>query len=183
MKAILCERDLPKTRWTEVLPISLFAYRNEKHSTTGFTPSELFLAFRVKDLSLPPISNRYIDTSHFATAAGNIARRRNAAARRFRHKDRYFPRGSEVLVKAPTVGKLDLPGEAATVVEQVDEHTAEVVLGNGRTDLVSTARMSPLPPNRSHSRGGPAAEGSPGDASRPWRERRTPSYLEDYELS
>ena len=145
LKSLLTELELPRNQWTKVVPTALMALRNDKHNTTGFTPAELFFAFRVKDLSLPPLSERYLSPEHFGEAAENIARNRCKVSRR--HEDRQFPSGSTVVLKKPSHGKLELSGSEATVVRQMDSHVVEVDTGD-RQMRVSTARLSPVPEPR-----------------------------------
>ena len=161
IKALLAEQQLPPSRWTHVLPTVLMAVRNDKHATTGFKPTELFFTFRVKDLSLPPISDRFLDIRPHGEAAQNIAQRRFNVRRRF--EDRRFPPGSTVLLRRPQQRKLQLSGDEVKVVRQLDSHVVDVEAG-GRVMRVSTARISPVP----------------NDPSRPVRQRRPPAYLSDY---
>ena len=136
IKALLQETGREVHKWVTVLPTALMAIRNDPHATTGYTPSELLFSFRVKDLSLPALNDRYLCTNA-QRAAKNIAVRRNRAAFRVRHENRVFERGSTVLVKAPSCGKLRLSGREARVVRQIDPHVVEVDDGD-RTTMTST---------------------------------------------
>ena len=128
-----------------MLPLALMALRNDRHGTTGFKPTELFFSFRVKDLSLPPISNRHVALQPHGEAARNIAGRRLKATRRF--KDRHFREGSTALLRRPhRPGKLQLSGEEVRVVRQLDSHVVDVEDSAGRVQRVTTSRISPLPP-------------------------------------
>ena len=207
LKAILQESGKDKSKWTEVVPVALMAKRNDPHSTTGFTPSELMFTFRVKDLSLSPIMHRYIplDRIPIPTAATNIAVRRNAAAQRHRFEDRVFEEGTTVLVRDPSHGKLELTGHEAKVVRQIDPHVVKVEDGR-RSTLVSSARLSPIPPQPLQTEAesrvpgqmktdeGPevmnrtvinrtVAPNSHNSNPSPIRLRRQPNYLSDYDVS
>lgn len=199
IKAFLCERELSRFCWTRVLPTALLACRNEPHSTTGFTPSELFFSFRIKDLSLPPLGNRHIEIENHATAATNIAKRRNRASVSRYTQDRCFPEGSSVIVKSPNIRKLQLPGTVGRVIRQTSSHVVEVEM-NGRKQNVSTSRVSPVPDTLENEVSNSDKEDSDSDTAtpppntdpsyredspRPWRarERRLPMYLKDYDLT
>ena len=168
IKCLLMENEIPSTAWTRVLPAAAMAMRNDVNRSTGFTPSQLFLAFRVRDLSLVPFNQRYLSTQPFGTAARNVAARRHRANSRRRFEDRMFEAGTEVLVKAPATTKLSAQGTPAVVVAQRDAHTVAVDI-DGRMKLESTARVSPLPP---------APTSQP--LRRSQRTTRRPPYLEDY---
>ena len=196
LKALLTELDLPRNQWVRVLPTALMALRNDRHSTTGFTPSELFLSFRVKDLSLPPLNDRYLSLDHFGQAAENIAHNRTRVSRRY--EDRTFPEGSTVMLRRPSHGKLELSGNEVTVVRQLNSHVVEVDTGDRHT-RVSTARVSPVPdvqdagaenPWRRSSTAGAVRVPESRDVERvvpsadervrSSRTRRQPSYLNDF---
>lgn len=197
LKALLCERNLTPNQWTRVLPTALLAYRNEKHATTGFTPSELFFSFRVKDLSLPPVSDRYIGSDHFTVAADNIAKKRNRACDRHHYQNRQFPTGTEVVIKSPTrPRKLETSSTQGVVVDQPNPHVVRVNV-NGHTDSISSARISPLPkpitalPSEDSGpidfveesdTDEPSSHSVSTEVSRPVRNRRLPSYLDDFDV-
>ena len=168
IKASLTERQLPPSRWTQVLPLALMALRNDRHGTTGFKPTELFFSFRVKDLSLPPISDRHVEFTPHGDAARNIAQRRLRVTKRF--KDRQFQEGATALLRRPhRPGKLQFSGEEVKVVRQVDSHVVEVENSGGRVQRVTTSRVSPVQPVRVQQA-----------SSRPTRTRRPPASLKDY---
>lgn len=191
LKALLTELEFPRNQWFKVLPTALMALRNDRHSTTGFTPAELFLSFRVKDLSLPPLSDRYLSIDHFGEAAENIARNRNNVSRKF--EDRNFHQGSSVLLKKPSHGKLELSGKEVKVVRQIDSHVLDVDTGD-RQMRVSTARVSPIPeplgneapvpsnrvPPETYPEMNDAVSSAEDERRRSSRARRLPTYLKDY---
>jgi hypothetical protein len=180
LKCLLLERGLEKERWTSVLPTATMAMRNDRCATTGFTPSELFLAFRVKDLSLLPINARYTNVRPFQAAANRMAEKRHKANSKRFTRDRQFERGSEVLVRAPFKTKLGLPGRKATVIEQRDKYSVLVDI-DGTRRSESTARVSPLPKSDSSNSESPLS--SPlHEIPRPVRLKKLPPRFQDYEL-
>ena len=175
MKCLLLEHSLKPTSWTRVLPTASMAVRNDVNRTTGYTPSQLFLAFRVKDLSLAPTCRRSFSAKLVgANAARRAASQRHRACARKRTEDRWFPEGSEVLIKSPTGSrKLGEAGTKATVINQRDKYTVTVEV-DGQERQESTARVSPVPAAAS-----PPTPVEPVEP-RPIRSRRMPAYLKDY---
>ena len=172
LQCLLLEKKLQNSCWTQVLPTATMAMRNDHNATTGFTPCELFLAFRVKDLSLTLVNARYTSIRPFRTAAQRMAARRHKANSRRRTRNRRFERGAEVVVRSPRTSKLSLPGRPATVVDQADNYTITVDI-DGVVKNESTARVSPLPK---------PTPTSPVFSPRPVRTKKLPSRFDDYEL-
>ena len=167
IKCLLTDNELPSTAWTQVLPTAGMALRNDVNRSTGFTPAQLFLAFRVRDLSLVPFNSRFLPMQPFGTAAARVARRRHRENARRPHRNQWFEPGAEVLVKSPSTTKLSAPGTPAVVVGQQNPHTV-VVEADGRQHNESVARVAPLPPAT--------------ELRRSQRVRRAPPYLQDYVL-
>jgi len=190
IKSLLCENDFDRNRWRRVLPVALMTYRNQFHKTTGFTPSQLFLSFKVKDLSLVNVADRFVTFNDFRTASKNIARRRSRAAKKHHYQNRHFPEGSSVIVKSVHKQKLGPAGEEATVVEQLNDHVVRITK-DGRETNVSSARISPLPldlppmpsdVSNSHEIDLNVSDVSTSESPRPNRSRQPPAYLKDYIL-
>ena len=173
MKCLLLEYDLQPTSWTRVLPTAAMAVRNDVNRTTGYTPSQLFLAFRTKDLSLAPACRRSFPVKALgANAARRAATVRHRACSQRRGENRRFSEGSEVLVKSTRKPpKLEVGGAQGVVTKQLDNYTVAVEL-DGSEQLCSTARVSPVP----------AAATATASSPRPTRTRRIPSYLKDFEV-
>ena len=118
MKCLLTDHELPPTAWTRVIPTAGMAIRNDVNRSTGFTPSQLFLSFRVRDLSLVPFNGRFLPMQPFGTAAARVASRRHRENARRPQKKQWFEPGAEVLVKqgSPTCGPRAACGPRGFVV-------------------------------------------------------------------
>ena len=176
IKCLLLEYDLQPNSWTRVLPTAAMAVRNDVNRTTGYTPSQLFLAFRVKDLSLAPACRRSLPIKALgANAARRAASVRHRACSRKRGQNRWFPKGSEVVIKPTQKPPKLTVGTKAIVTNQVDQYTVAVEL-DGKEHHCSTARVSPVPAGVSS----PCPKPPPATSSA--RTRRLPGYLKDYKV-
>jgi len=140
---LLTETNSNRSEWLKYLPTALFNYRTAVHSTTKYRPVDLFFGFRVREFL--PLNSVKLDSTIAKDAAKNIAYNRNNSTKRF-SKNRYFPVGSQVMVKSPFSfkGKLKCNGNIATVIKQLDSHVYRARMEDGFESNVSSARLSPV---------------------------------------
>ena len=141
--ALLDERNLTKEHWVSVMAPALFAYRNDVHSTTGYTPSQLIFSFNTKDFNTLKRS-RYMGIEDIAQVCTNIEHNRRLKTKNIKTVNQTFSPGQEVLIKAISRAKLDPRGYEATVTHQRNSHVVEVDMG-GKPQVVSSSRIAPLP--------------------------------------
>jgi transposase InsO family protein len=145
MLSLQLENNRPKTEWARLLPTVLLSYRNTPHTSTGYTPSELFFGFAVKTFANRGRvgEERYKKASHRMDT--NAQRRKNIFDKRA--QDREFQKGDQVLIKSPQVGKLEMKGRIGTVAQQINKSLVEVSQ-DGEVKCISTSRLSPVASGR-----------------------------------
>ena len=141
--ALRIENNKSRTDWPQLLPTALLNYRNTPHSSTGYTPSDLFLAFAVKTFAArPPLDIERHNRALRTLEEGEGARKREHYFNK-NAEDRSFCPGQNVLVKKTYKKKLELPGQLAKVQRQLNQSVVQVDIG-GRKDVVNVERLSPV---------------------------------------
>ena len=157
-RMVLAEKD--PSRWPELLQTATNAYNRRIHSSTGYAPAEVLMAY-VPETKREPVPARVqITQLHAEFMREKLERRKQileevnkhleeVEAERKETFDRTRARphdmraGEWVLVrKGATVGKLAVPYIGPARIDEIDEHTAVLTyISNGTREKVNIERL------------------------------------------
>jgi len=139
LKMYCLEKGWDFNKWALALSSAMFAYRNTRHTVTGYRPVDLFFGFRVKG---------YIPNGKQEDIRNQRKDLKTKEKTKFRldgkAKGFQFRENEEAWLHKNTLGKWKIDKEEVKIIKPIDMHTYMVRNKLGNTFKVATERLAPM---------------------------------------